>query len=113
MPFDATPTEIKTVEETLRRALQVLEQKGWCQGALARDRYGVSVDCFDVNAESVCMIGALHLAIPSKQIGITDAANALGDIIRDSIALWNDRPGRTKDEVIAMFKAAIEKARDS
>jgi hypothetical protein len=122
MPFDATPSPAInpdsipyfTTEATLRRALQIIEHKGWCQGALARDQYGISANC-SINAYSVCMMGALHMALPGhsdvEAVAFGAAADALCNVIHDSVPHWNDKAGRTKDEVIAAYREAIEIAK--
>ena len=103
-----------TKEEKTRKAVtgilkdaQARIKKGWCQ--CYRMRYNPKTGVFDH-----CSTGAIEsLGFTRKH---TDAAfRLLGDTIRDhgdpecsSIVPWNDAPGRTQAEVVAMFDKAIE-----
>lgn len=108
----------------LKRAADVIDQRGWYQ-----DDYINEAGC-------VCVLGAFRVAvaeaagveeadIPNAVLGIggllnwdlinevDDAASALHQHIDEpaaffGVAEWNDHPGRTKDEVTAALRAAAE-----
>lgn len=94
---------LTTVPEVLDRAAHIIEQRGWIQGD--------SEDC-----NGVCLTHALLLA--------TDASSLRYNIVRaplntalglphlgSSLMLWNDAPGRTKDEVIKALRDTAERVR--
>lgn len=95
-----------TVAECLEEGARLLETAGWCQGS-----------AYGANGE-VCAVEANHRSLP----GIMDAPvryeayrnlrRALGELgwVYGLIG-WNDTPGRTKEEVIALFRRAAELAR--
>lgn len=74
-------------------------KKGWCQGQYAKDAKGYPVPCYTAAAVSWCIDGAfmaaglgmpgyISLSIPQPY----------------TIGSWNDAPGRTQAEVIAMLE---------
>jgi hypothetical protein len=71
-------------------------KQGWCQGKI-----------FDSNG-NFCMVGAVT---SSRNSGETFMAclNIMDHVIFPSTSLgeWNDHPGRTKKEVLAVFDQAI------
>ncbi len=71
-------------------AANLIEEKGWCQGAL-RTQGGAH-----------CVLGALIEASPSFDL------KPLQALIGDSVAIWNDKPERTKEEIIAALRKAAE-----
>lgn len=79
----------------LLEAADRIEQHGWCQDT-AMDYRG-----------RMCVLGALSFAVDFSQ---AEYAAAVGKILRQTdafeIAGWNDAPGRTKDEVVAMLREA-------
>ena len=85
-----------------RRAAQLLREKGWCQKA------------FSETDGSLCILGALTIADdpdfpPSKHGGlvppkITAIANEFLSQLGIAIWQWNDAPGRTKEQVIALLE---------
>lgn len=100
------PEKIKTATTVLARAYELLEQ-GWCQ-----HRYRVILEGYT----SYCLSGAIYAAGNSDSeecITVTDEIRtAVDQIVRtlgtSFIATWNDTPGRTQKEVLALVKDAID-----
>lgn len=114
------------VGKVLRRAAELVEQ-GWCQhnGAL---RQGVRVEWNAAEVDAVCLTTAIARADhevtgawPAIVAGAYDsvATKAAGQALRrcrpdwteggDPIR-WNNTPGRTADEVVALLRCAAEHA---
>jgi hypothetical protein len=101
-----------TVPEIRRRAAELIEERGWHQG----DWTGAD--------GSICLNAALLLAVhpqhnfvnpewPDVTLAVHEAV--LGELevweraeYRDSLADWQDAPGRTVDEVLAALLRGIE-----
>lgn len=94
---DFPVAEPSPVTENLTAAKKLLEQ-GWCQGS---PRVG----------DSYCILGALYI----RTHGNTHSSVAVkaSEIIRSAlpghplIHKWNDKPGRTKSEVLSLMDRAI------
>ncbi len=86
------------VAADLRAAADVLERDGWAQGGLA--------SC------GRCAIEAVWQVTGSIGQRPQDAVETLRAVIPapSSIILWNDKPGRTADEVITALRAAADRA---
>ncbi|HEV7564932.1 MAG TPA: hypothetical protein VGO31_03115 [Microbacteriaceae bacterium] len=89
----------------------VLVEKGWCQGAEARDARGTETNVVAPDAAAWSLLGALQAttaADPSTGLqDIGDALAALAELIMDpSLANWNDSEARTKLEVLSVLKHA-------
>jgi hypothetical protein len=89
----------------------VLVEKGWCQGAEARDARGLATEVGAADAAAWSLLGALQAttaADPSTDLqDIGDAVSALAEVIVDpSLANWNDSEARTKLEVLSVLKDA-------
>ena len=81
----------------------------WCQGAIAKNDRGDSVDYCDSSATSWCLLGAV------LKVGFyfSDDSNELIDLIDKFIPVggierWNDHKGRTYDEVMDIVNIAAE-----
>lgn len=89
--------ELEPWQQILLDAANILESDGWCQ------RRVHSVD------GRHCAVGAMFRAVKHDQLG-WDHRNAIFhlrvSLSVDNIAKWNDRRGRTKEEVIAAFRNA-------
>ena len=129
-----------STKETLQKAREVLQEAGWRQGDYFTftDPGGIG-DGDLVKGGPVCAAGALRVAaygwdylalsyvpvvgeapFPQTPDGADDAysdarhavmrevLNELGDT--NSIPAYNDAPGRTVEEVLALFDKAIEHA---
>lgn len=79
----------------LRKA-RALVVRGWWQGAWSNfaERPDGNPDCF-------CAWGAL------AEAGLRDYVTEYPDGETVGLVTWNDRPGRTKAEVVAMFDNSI------
>jgi hypothetical protein len=101
-----------TVSEVLAKAADLIEPEGaWSNDDVARDRAGEMTFAADPSAVCWCALGAIWHA--SVGTGVNDylIENAVLRIIEgDSIAAWNDAPGRTQAEVVAALRAASAKA---
>lgn len=83
--------------DVLQAARQLLIDEGWCQGQLVND------------CGQYCSLGAIN-AVDQNDIGL-EAKNALRHILSvGSVGLWNDAPGRTVVEVLALYDDAISLA---
>lgn len=91
-------------------AAQAAVQKGWTQGAMARNSKGMDVSVHQNIACCFCALGAIQkFADPTSRMTAVHAfieANKLRNI-EGAIGIWNDEPGRRKDQVIHAFDKAI------
>ena len=97
-----------TVLEVLVRA-RANVKKGWCQESSAKDTYGFSVAYWQPEACFWCIMGAIWKACGSIDAIHGEKAEAvIRDILDEKyISQWNDKPGRTKQEVLDLFDKAI------
>jgi len=86
-----------TTFEILQRAKQELLTRGWCQGVMQNER------------GEVCAMGAVFLTDPDQD-RCYEALNVFGNIVHTPVPFWNDAPGRTPEQVLALFDAAIARA---
>jgi len=94
--------KIMTVKET--KVYRMIEA-GWCQGEDARDRFGHRVMAKDPEACVFCLSGASWVVdLP------TSSDNKLMNVLPKKfwfdMAEWNDAPGRTQQQVLAMLVKA-------
>lgn len=114
-------TKLSTV---FRKSIELLQEKDWCQGELARDKNGNMVYLGSSDAVAYCMLGAMHRAVgrtsrpndPRDPTGRAFEAmkkhpkinaSPIGTTVKyggNVVAVWNDDPSRTKDEVIEVFQ---------
>lgn len=84
----------------IARAADILEQQGWCQDVLKREVNGKT--CY-------CTLGALIAAVdeatPFAEVNpyVNNVEDYLGP--GSCISIWNDAPGRTQAEVVAVLRA--------
>ncbi|HWB15922.1 MAG TPA: hypothetical protein VG538_05895 [Vicinamibacterales bacterium] len=102
-------------------AARALIAQGWCRNADARDRTGRSVQSTSDAACAWCIEGAIfrvtHTAAndwPLCQM-VTALMGAREypysyPFSREALSAWNDKPGRTQADVLALFDRAIEAA---
>lgn len=91
----------------LTEARKLLE-KGWTKNAYARNANGVSVEEDNPNACSFCVRGALNRAYASLETHLL-----VGRVVKARtgglwLHLWNDAPGRTQGEVLAMIDEVLK-----
>lgn len=80
--------------QALLDAAAYIEENGWCQGALSRDG-------------RVCALGGLDRVTDDAGTYL-NAVFRLRQVLPCAAAHWNDRAGRTKQEVVdALCKAAL------
>lgn len=83
---------------------KTLIEKGWCQGKLAKDSNGNSVDHLSEFAESFCLIGALARA-SHEQKGYSIyqelCFKIFNKINKDFAGRWNDT--HSKDDVLNLL----------
>jgi hypothetical protein len=101
------------VKEVLIQAREKIARPGgWTRGCSARDIAGRSVLTTDPDARSWCAVGAIMGAARENGSDWQDAFNQIHRLaVTDNPSLtvtgWNDRSGRTQDEVVALFDRAI------
>ena len=81
--------------------------EAWTQNAYARNAKGKKVDFDSREAVAWCCSGAIRLVtgeksgpFPASNKSINRAAEAIGCTVIN----WNDHPGRTHSEVVALLK---------
>lgn len=95
-----TPAETRiapTVREVLHRAADLLEEFGWCQNDLGSKEQG-----------EFCALGALDEA--GLELGLPLFVVWPGEWACSDLVNWNNKPGRTKAEVVAKLREAAESA---
>lgn len=80
---------------------RITPKGAWCRGACARNHFGNFTYTEDPAAVAWCVVGAIEL-----DNGARGALYAAMDS-DDSLSAWNDAPGRTQKEVLALFDKAI------
>jgi hypothetical protein len=100
-------------------ALQIAREllvKGWTKGAYARAADNTPVSFANKDAFGWCMVGACYKANGLLNIRFLECnglqylwkAVKLGN--EPELTHWNDAPGRTLDDVLAVYDKAIELA---
>jgi hypothetical protein len=99
-----------TVKEVLIAARDILVNKGWHQGSYGKKMDGEnSDDLGDASCVAYCPIGAIF-AVEAAYVVQRQAEDLLRkETPKNSIVAFNDRGGRTKEEVLELFDQAIEK----
>lgn len=82
---------------------------GWCQGSIAQDEDGDAVDALSSDARRWSTLGALIASWGGGPVenlrGALAAVHA--SIEQAPLEVWNDRPGRTHEDVVNAFERAI------
>ena len=106
-------------EQILTEAYALIE-RGWVQGWDARNRYGKMVQALTPDACAWCLTGALtkaathlHLREEDRQRAYELVAAALPTGESRFVVVFNDSPGRTKEQVLAVLDDAIELAKQA
>lgn len=97
-----------TVKEALIAARQLLVDVGWVQGDFSKS--DSAQKCI-----GYCAAGALYEITQNQAPQLTSPARQLLGLTVESLGAegllhFNDTPGRTKEEVLALFDRAIEAA---
>ena len=95
---------MKPTNEEFKQAIHILGvarrfiQRGWCQKASTRVRKG---------KVQFCLSGAVHHAHPFGDRNL--ARTALTRVLNyEGLVSWNDRRGRTKEQVLATIDKAVK-----
>lgn len=107
--------DMKQASDTLMEAIRLV-RKGWTRYSSARDKKGRYVNNHSDKAASFCMSGAVDACALNGEKDVI--LQAIGEILmgasypRADIAGWNDRKGRTQNEVIKVMLEAYRLLRD-
>lgn len=110
---DAEP-KVDEVLNCLKQAKREISLLGWTQGEYARDANDNMVESRSDRAATLCIIGAISRVERCSPEDLTETAleaiNRLETVTGThcSIDTWNDRQGRSIEEVFSAFDAAIE-----
>jgi hypothetical protein len=115
MEFNNRRELTQTIRD-LTRAMNAIINRGWTQGAFARNRNGEECDVRS-GAACFCSLGAIEYATKSKngdrhELRCEKASDALAlGLPRPykSVVPYNDKPGRTRSQVVSLFQRAIKK----
>lgn len=88
-----------TPADVLDAAADQIERHGWAQLV------------FDAKDGSRCVLGAINRVVGSTYIQRDRSKELLWAYIGQSPMYWNDKPGRTADEVIETLRKAAAAAR--
>ena len=99
-----------TKRDVLHRAADLLEEFGWCQGALTN--LGIGISPREAGVDRFCLSGAIGRAVYDL-LGFSEGsaiawARILHDLGGIEAVSWNDAPGRTKEEVVTKLREAAE-----
>ena len=84
--------------ELLRKAIQIIEERGWCQKE------------YENNSGQVCMIGAIHIAYDADKMlfhTYDSALTAVYGVCWAHPISFNDAESTTKEQVIEVLNQAI------
>lgn len=104
------------IDLTAAREL-IAKPGGWTHTAFARALSGVWVNPIDVAAVSWCSVGSVFCATGKENLAdwgpregcAIDALSRSLPPTAVALAHWNDAPGRTQAEVVALFTATIDR----
>lgn len=98
----------------LEKATKLVETR-WCQGHHYPEKlclwYAImdAARASDDDSFDTGYAAAVRLVV--RELGKEYVGSLLGD--SSSLIKWNDKPGRTKEEVVAVLRAAQQKARNA
>ena len=100
--------------QLLEGALELLSDEfRWCQGAFAKNFDGDKTKSIDPSACSYCIMGAIRHQANDDFTAVLKTWKYIESVIGTSaIAIWNDDPKRTHNEIIETLKQAIVKAKN-
>ena len=90
-----TPDELKRLKN---EAAELLEQWGWQQGWYAHDG----------PHSPMCLVGAVQKAYfgdPNTELNGPELKQLQEDLGIEDVVAWNDTPGRTKEEILAVLRS--------
>lgn len=106
--------EVRTVLTTVRD-MYVANPASWTQDAFARGTHGIALDWLHPDATCWCLSGAINRSAMSTEDETFGPARKTRDAVRlllngGGIIAWNDTPGRTVGDVIALLNKTLEAA---
>ena len=109
-PHPARPATAMDVLSAAREL--VAKEGGWTQRHYARGADGTYADFNHKKAVCFCTLGALYRVGLPEPSALNDAESLLLKAAGvENIVVWNDAPGRTQADVVALFDAAIASLR--
>jgi len=99
----------KTIAELFKR------KDTWTQSCMARDDKGEPCSVDDVNVEKWCLVGAMqylygdyYFQIPTlrNKMATREVCSIIGGYGFAVMSAWNDKPGRTQEEVQKLAELA-------
>ncbi len=90
-------------------AFELIQDGHWCQGALARDKHGISSEFYEPRAVKFCAAGAIGRVYTNvrERNEVGDRLSLLLDARRaGSTPGWNDAQERDVQEVISLLMDA-------
>lgn len=105
-------TQAKTSTQVLKAMYWILDNVGWCQGLRYADNKGQSITRADIMTGRVkpaacCLIGARYLVVSTYEADNKAWARLKKRHGDYSLVPFNDRPGRTKQEVLKLIQDEI------
>ncbi len=82
---------------------EILE-RGWCQGMMAQDEWGLYVGITEDAAVSWCLVGAASKALDWFTPEMTAFLTKVNELVGGDATVFNDSPDRTQAEVVALAK---------
>jgi len=103
-------SNVNETRKYLRRVAAII-RSGWTQGPIAVDRSGSGTDATDPAACKWCLAGAMRLARRDLHDWgpYYDAERAIKVVCRMTPISYNETRGRTKQQVLAKIREAIER----
>jgi hypothetical protein len=108
-------SQAKSVKQVLQAARWIIQNVGWCQNTFFKNKkgnhiYDISSALKTGNVGCACASGAIKLVQTNESLR-EDARLSLHKVVDyPSVPIWNDTPGRTKEEVLEAFDKAIARA---
>jgi hypothetical protein len=98
-----TPVKLEPWQQRLLDAANIIRKRGWCQGH------------YQGHNESVCIVGAIHIASSGSihkscldRINEVVISKLTARLDGRSPIAWNDKQGRTKDEVLDLLESVAK-----
>jgi hypothetical protein len=109
------PTKAEIKEELVATRAVLSERGSWCQGTLARDKQGHRANPKGPTAVKWCLWGAYSKAtnlvwgssVDLSQTGWGLLEQVQGRSHFPSLMDWNDRPSRTRPQVLKLIDRAL------
>lgn len=100
--------KLRSGKAVIRAMLEFYKTHGWCQKHMAADENGNRVWCESDEAKQFCLVGAeLMVGLNARYDVRNQAFDRITKIIGQHWSSWNDAPGRTKRQVMAMLRRAL------